>query len=219
MKKDVYRLGGIAAVLVIALVVAISFYRSEEARKASQRAKEQAAMNSSVFVRPHSHSLGPEDAKVTIVEFFDPECESCRLMHPLVKRILGQYPNRVRLVLRYMPLHENSEYAAGALEAAGEQNRYWEMLDALFLHQPVWGSHESPRPDLIPGYARQLGLDMKAFQRFMDAGSYRSLVAIDRADGMALGIRGTPSFFVNERPLLRLGYDSLKSMVDQELAR
>ena len=64
---------------------------------------------------------------------------------PRVKRLLAKYDDRVRYVVRYMPLHGNSVYAAGALEAAGAQGRYWDMLEALFLYQPAWGSHAAPR--------------------------------------------------------------------------
>lgn len=140
-------------------------------------------------------------------------------MYPMVKHLLDQYEERVRLVVRYMPLHPNSLYAAGALEAAGEQGRYWEMLETLFRYQPDWGNHHHPRPELIPGYARQVGLDMQKFERFMSAGSYRSIVEADHADGMTLGVNGTPTFFVNGRLLEQLGYETLKALIDEELAK
>lgn len=215
VNRDIIRLGLIAATMVLALIVGARIYlSSQEAQRAVELAE-----RASIFERPHSRSLGPSDARVTVVEFLDPECESCRAMHPLVKRLLAQYPNDVRLVLRYMPLHGNSVYAAGALEAAGEQGLYWEMLESLFLHQPAWGNHHHPRPELIPGYAEELGLDMRRFERFLEAGRYRELVEIDRQDGAALGVRSTPTFFVNQRPLLRLGYAPLKAMIEQELAQ
>ena len=71
----------------------------------------------------------------------------------IVKKVLDTYRDDVRLVIRYMPLHPNSEYAAGALEAAAEQDRFWEMLDILFAYQPNWGDHHAPKPELIPVYA------------------------------------------------------------------
>lgn len=225
MKKDVYRLLGLGAVLVAAFAVAAFLYsrdRRDErtAQIASQtRLAERAPADDTVFVRPHSRSLGPRDAKVTVVEFLDPECESCRAMYPMVKHLLGQREGRVRFVVRYMPLHPNSVYAAGALEAAGEQGRYWEMLEALFRNQPEWGSHHHPRPELIPGYARAVGLDMQAFERFVSAGSHRKIVEADHADGRSLGVTGTPTFFVNGRLLERLGYEPLKALIDEELAK
>jgi len=216
--KDVYRLGGIAVVLVLLLVVGAIFYqRSEEEQRSATL--QRANIDTSVFERPHSHTLGPDDAKVTIVEFLDPECESCRVMHPIVKRILARYRDDVRLVVRYMPLHPNSVYAAGALEAAAEQGLYWEMMETLFLYQPEWGDHHAPKPELIPKYAAEMGLDMVAFDKFIEAGKYRRLVEADRQDGIKLGVRGTPTFFVNQNQLMQLGYDNLLAMIEQELAR
>jgi len=218
VNKDALRLGAIALVLVAALAVGAALYLRAEEEEDSARAEKQAARDPDVFVREHSPTLGPDEAEVQLVEFFDPECEACRAMHPYVKRVLDEYGDRVQLVLRYMPLHRNSVYAAGALEAAGAQGRYWEMLDALFRHQPVWGDHHAPKPELIPEYAEQIGLDMTAFERFMERGAYRTLVDIDRRDAIALGVRGTPTFFVNGEPLARLGYEPLRDRIRAELA-
>ena len=224
MRKDVYKLVGVAAVLLGAFAIAAFFYLRDQRRDGAEqvaaqtRIAEKAPTDDTVFVRPHSRRLGPRDAKVTVVEFLDPECESCRAMYPMVKNLLDQYDGRVRLVIRYMPLHPNSLYAAGALEAAGEQGRYWEMLETLFRHQPVWGSHHHPRPELIPGYAREVGLDMQAFERSLSAGAHRSIVEADHADGRTLGVTGTPTFFVNGRLLERLGHDTLQALIVEELA-
>ena len=219
MNKDLYRLAGIAVVLVAAVAVAAGLYRSSQERERAEQVAQQAEADDFVFVRPHSPSLGNASAKVTVVEFLDPECESCRAIHPIVKELLALYPDHVRLVVRYMPLHANSIAAIGALEAARVQGRYWEMLETLFVHQPVWGSHQAPRPELIPHYAKQIGVDMDAYQQFLDDGSYRERVEIDRADALTLSVRGTPTFFVNQRPLARLGYAPLKALIDEELAR
>jgi protein-disulfide isomerase len=225
MKRDVLKMGVIAATLVaVFAVVAFVYLRGQRQERVEQvaeqaRAAEKVPTDDTVFVRPHSRSQGPRDAKVTVVEFLDPECESCRAIYPGVKHLLSQYQDRVRFVLRYMPLHPNSVYAAGALEAAGEQGKYWEMLEILFQHQPEWGSHHHPRPELIPGYAKQIGLDMQAFEQSLRAGAHHKIVEIDHADGKTLGVTGTPTFFVNGRPLERLGYEPLKVLIDQELAR
>jgi len=216
MNKDVLRLGGIAAVLLLGLGIAAYFYQRSEAE--TQRQDAERAKTSSSLIRPHSHSQGPPNAPVTVVEFLDPECEACRAMHPLVKRIQSEYGDRMRLVIRYMPYHANSVLAAGALEAAAEQNRYWEFLEVLFLNQPAWGNHHKPRPELIPELAQQIGLDMDAYQRSIDAGAYRKWVEIDKQDGIALGVKGTPTFFVNGRMLERLGYENLKALIEEELS-
>jgi protein-disulfide isomerase len=219
MRREVLVVGAIAAIAVAALVIGTRAYRSAQEREQQAAAAQAPALDLTLLVRPDSPSKGPRDAPVTIVEFLDPECEACRAMYPMVERVLDESDGKVRLVVRYMPFHANSALAASALEAAGEQGRYWDMLETLFLHQPVWGSHHAPRPDLIPEYARQIGLDMDAFLPSFEGIKHRAKIERDRADGEKLGVRGTPSFFVNGRPLEQLGYAPLKALVDEELAK
>jgi protein-disulfide isomerase len=219
MKKDVVRLGVIAGVLIAVAVVGAALYRGKEAARQAEQAAKQPPPPSEELVRPHSRSFGPETAKVTVVEFFDPECETCRAVHPVIKPLIAQYGGKVRLVLRYMPFHGNSLVAASALEAAGEQRKYWEMLDVLFENQPVWGSHHAPRPELIPEYARQIGLDMTRFHAALNSTAHAKIVEIDKADGQKLGVVGTPTFFVNGKKLEHLAIEPLKAMIDEALAK
>jgi protein-disulfide isomerase len=219
VRKEVLVVGAIAVLALAALVIGGRMYRSAQEQERQAAAAQAPAADPALLVHPDSPSKGPRDAPVTVVEFFDPECEACRAMYPIVERVLAEHPGKVRLVLRYVPLHANSALAAAALEAAGEQDRYWEMLEILLLHQPVWGSHEAPRPDLIPEYARQIGLDMDAFLPSFQGIKHRAKVDRDKADAEKLGVRGTPSFFVNGRRLERLGYEPLKAMVEEALAQ
>jgi len=219
MRREVIVVAGIALLAAMALAFGARLYRNAQERERQAAAAQVPAADPALLVHPDSPSKGPRDAKVTIVEFLDPECESCRAMHPIVSRLMSEYAGRVRLVVRYLPLHPNSMVAASALEAAGEQGRYWEMLDALFANQPAWGDHHAPRPDLIPEYARQIGLDMGAFQPSFEGIKHRAKVERDRADAEKLGVIGTPSFFVNGRRLEQLGYQPLKALIDEELAK
>ena len=218
MNKDLRRILTVAGALVGVTLLAAFLYTGHREAEQSRTVEAVAAADASVFVRPHSRILGPMDAEVTVVEFFDPECEACRAVYPMVKRLLAEHPDDVRLVLRYMPLHGNAAYAASVLEAAGEQGRYWDMLETLLRHQPEWGSHHAPRPELIPQYAEQIGLDVQAIEEAVKSGRYRELVEIDHRDGIALGVRQTPTFFVNGKRLDQLGYAPLKAMIEQELA-
>jgi protein-disulfide isomerase len=211
-------LAAVAALLVAAFVVAARLHRGGQEQERQAAAARAPAVDAERLVRPDSPSRGPLDAPVTVVEFLDPECEACRAMAPLVERVLAAYPGRVRLVVRYLPLHANSGVAVRALEAAAEQGRYWEMLDALFRNQPVWGSHQSPRPDLIPTYAEEIGLDMDAFRRSVEGIKHQAKLDRDRADAEALGVRATPTFFVNGRPLAQLGEEPLRRAVEEALA-
>ncbi len=219
MNKDLVRMLAIAAALFAAMGAAAFLYIQQRDAAKLAEAEAIAKAEADRFERPHSRSLGPDDAPVTLVEFFDPECESCRAVHGGVKALLERYPESVRLVLRYMPLHGNSKYAATALEAAGEQGQYFTFLDTLYHYQPIWGSHRDPRPELIPVYADELGLDMERFKKALENPAYMRRVEIDQEDGKALGVKGTPSFFVNGKPLLRLDFKELVGMIESELGR
>lgn len=219
MRKDLAKVGGIGVVLVAVFVAGGLYYSRQQAEKKAAEVASQPPADANLLVRPHSRSLGPADAKVTVVEFLDPECEACRAIYPGVKKLLGQYGGKVRLVVRYMPLHGNSVYAASALEAAGEQGKYWEMLEALFEQQPRWGSHHAPKPELIPEIAAGVGLDMAAFNRTVNSTAHKALIETDRADGRSLGVTGTPTFFVDGKKLERLDYGTLQAMINEGLLK
>lgn len=164
-----------------------------------------------------SPTLGPTNAKVTLVEFLDPECESCRAMFPIVKQIMKEYDGRLKLVVRYFPLHGNSVLAAVATEAAGEQGKYWEMQELLFNQQTDWGEKQTPQTELFTAYAKQLGLDTTKFAASLQNMTYTEKVKRDYNDATALGLRGTPSFFVNGQAVDGLSYQSLKTLIDKAL--
>jgi protein-disulfide isomerase len=172
-----------------------------------------------LLVREDSPALGPADAPVTIVEFLDPECESCRAAAPIVKRLLGEYDGRVRLVVRYFPLHNNSVLAATATEAAGEQGKYWEMQELLFTNQPQWGEKSTPQTALFIEYARGLGLNVEQFTAVLQGTKYAAKIERDRQDARTLGARGTPTFFINGRAVDDISYAGLKRAIDEALER
>src|SRR5215467_14833014 len=94
-----------------------------------------------VDIKGGGHFRGPENAQVTLVEFGDYQCPSCGAFHPIVEEVLHRYPTQVRLEFHHFPLvtvHPNTMLASQAVEAAGEQGKYWEMHDAVFEHQAQW---------------------------------------------------------------------------------
>lgn len=229
MKKNVYSVAGMLIVVGVLFLAATKFYQSKDQSDSSQAsstgvsgesrsgAGAQISASDQRLVRDYSPSLGPVVAKTTVVEFLDPECEACRAMHPIVKDILKSYEGRIRYVVRYMPFHQNSELAARWLEAAREQGKYWEALDVLMLKQPEWGAHHAPRPDLIPEYLKTIGVDIKKAEKAKDKPEFGTWVRQDMLDGQSLGVRGTPTFYVNGRLLERLGDSTLRSLIDEEL--
>lgn len=171
------------------------------------------------MIRPYSPILGPADAPVTIVEFFDPACEACRAFHPIVKDIMAEHGEAVRVVIRYTPFHgAASEEAIRVLEAARMQDVYVPVLEAVLREQPRWASHGAPAPGLILQVAATAGLDAEAARSQMLAPGVVAILNQDRADVETVGIRQTPTFFVNGKPLDPFGEAELRRLVAAEVA-
>lgn len=225
MRKEIKILALIGVLVVVAAVIGANYYRES----AQSERRPTAAADNNQLVRPDSPSLGPADASVTLVEFLDPECESCGAFSPVVKKILKDYGGKVRLVVRYMPFHPNSRLAAAYTEAAGEQGKYWEMQELLFRRQPEWGeihghgaqaaaaARREPAPVLFERYAAELGLDVARVRAAVAENRYASKVERDMRDGQSLGVSKTPTFFVNGRMLMRFSQQDLRFLIDEEL--
>ncbi|MFX0543800.1 DsbA family protein [Roseovarius sp. S1116L3] len=171
------------------------------------------------LIRAYSPILGPPDAPVTIVEFFDPACEACRAFYPVVKEIMAEHDGSVRTVIRYTPFHgEASEEAIRVLEAARMQSVFEPVLEALMREQPKWASHGAPEPGLVLQIAASAGLDASAARDQMRAPDVVAILNQDRADVETVGIRQTPTFFVNGKPLDPFGEAELRSLVAVEVA-
>ncbi|CAM4046213.1 DsbA family protein [Palleronia rufa] len=172
------------------------------------------------LVRPYSPILGPQEAPVTIVEFFDPACEACRAFYPVVKDIMAEHGDAVRVVIRYTPFHgESSEEAIRVLEAARAQGVYEPVMEALLDEQSRWASRGTPEPGLILNIAGTAGLDADAAEAQMMAPDVVGIINQDRADVETVGVTGTPTFFVNGKPLEPFGADQLRALVAAEVAQ
>ena len=171
------------------------------------------------MIRPYSPILGPAQAPVTIVEFFDPACEACRAFHPIVKDIMAEHGDAVRVVIRYTPFHgAASEEAIRVLEAARMQDVYVPVLEAVLREQPRWASHGAPEPGLVLQIAAMAGLDAEAARTQMLAPDVVAILNQDRADVETVRIRQTPTFFVNGKPLDPFGEAELRRLVAAEVA-
>ena len=162
--------------------------------------------------------LGPPAARVDIVEFVAPACGTCRHFYPLVKEMLAAHPDRIRLVLRYAPFHQNADYVVALVEAAGKQGKYWETLEALLAAQDDWVMNHAVQPEQVWRHVEGLGLDLAQLRSDMDAPEIARLIAQDLEDANALKVTQTPEFFVNGKPLPSFGYEPLRKLVDEALA-
>jgi protein-disulfide isomerase len=204
----------IAVALVGAFAAAAIVYRS----KADEKVDKAIEDSPDVLVRRSAKTLGPPDAKVHIVEFMDPGCETCRVFHPLLEKLLSDNAGKVRLSIRYLPLHEGADTMVKILEAADKQERYWETLHLMFESQPQWASHHHPQPEKIWPLLSHIGLDVERIRRDMDAPEIAAILEQDLADARSLGLRKTPSFFVNGEPLRQFGYEPLVQLVSEAIA-
>ena len=215
MKKQALVIGAVV-LLVLGFGLATGMYEGEQAEQVEAAAKEAGTS----LAPKESMSVGPKDARVTVVEFFDPACETCAAFHAPVKELLAAHPDRVRLVVRYAPLHHGSADVVKMLEAARRQDRYWEALDVMYATQKLWASHHHPQPELLWTLLPDSGLDLDMERLRTDAGglAIASLVQADIDAGAALGVRQTPTFLVNGRPLPSFGLQQLQALVAEEIA-
>lgn len=202
-----------AICLVIVFVLGSYFYKNQRSKRLGFMAKE----NASTFVREHSLTIGNDDAKVYIVEFFDPACETCRAFYPLVKNLMAANPGKIKLVMRYAPFHDGSDYVVKILEAARKQGKYWETLEVVYKYQPHWASHHNPQPQLLWQVLPEAGLNIEQVRNDMNSPEIAKLIEQDLADAKTLNVRKTPEFFVNGKPLPSFGYDQLIELVGAEL--
>ena len=176
-----------------------------------------AAPEENVLARAHSPVIGPAVASVTIVELFDPSCEACRAFYPIVKQIMGEFPNHTKLMIRYAPLHEGSDEVVRILEAARLQDLYIPVLEKLLHEQPKWAIHGAPDLEKAWGFAATAGLDV---ERARDPNIQAKITLnLDRdvADMKEIGLERTPTFFVNGKPLPSFGPQQLYELVAAEV--
>lgn len=139
-------------------------------------------------------SIGPSDAKLTIVMFEDFQCPFCRQQFAALRTAIAKYSDRVRFVYRDFPiseLHANAQKAAEAANCANEQQQFWSYHDKLFLNADNLTVND------LKLYAAQLHLDTAKFDNCLDTGKYTAEVAADFQDGVQAGVTGTPTFFFN----------------------
>ncbi len=220
----------VAALVVIVLVfffLGMNAYQkrvqNSQAEKVSQVVLQSgsalASQTDNRLVRFHSPVFGPGNAPVTIVEFFDPACETCRAFYPIVKDILKQYPNDVRLVIRYAPFHAGSDQVVKLLEAAKLQNKYQSVLVMSLATQPQWADHGKPNIELAFRAAQEAGLDIAKAQADAQGSDIAAVLKQDIEDLTALEVTKTPTFFVNGRGLPSFGDQQLLSLVAEEVAK
>ncbi len=172
-------------------------------------------------IAPDDHVKGASEGKAVLVEYLDFECPACASYVPVIAQLEEEYGDRVTFVTRYFPLsgHRNGLASALAVEAAGKQGKYAEMFDLLYAKQKEWGNKQIETPQAFEAYASELGLDMEAFKADVASEEVMARVMRDKNAGEALGINGTPTFFLNGAKLENPGsLEAFRATLDAALA-
>lgn len=202
-------------ILAALLATGVIWYAVFTANKPAPAAPQAAA--DAQLVREDSHRVtSPETEKAQLVEFLDFECESCRAAEPLVQELRHEYGDRITFVHRYFPLpgHANSGNAALAVEAAARQDKYEQMAAKLFETQPQWGEKRDSQAALFRTFAEELGLDISQYDADVAAEDTKERIRKDIADGKALGVTGTPTFFLNGEKLTLNSEEQFRQLLE-----
>ena len=185
-------------VIVIMILVGVGAAAAVYFSRTTDKPAKTAPIPANTAIKGGGHFRGPENAQVTLVEFGDYQCPTCGFYHPLVQEILGRYPDKVRLEFHHFPLvqHRNALLAAMAAEAAGEQNHFWEMHDALYRNQNVWVDDSQPEWYMLV-LAMQLGLDSNRLMQALRSPDTRDRVLQDVARASQLQLNETPTFMID----------------------
>ena len=153
---------------------------------------------------------------VTFTEFLDFECESCAAAFPVIEQLRREYAGRVTFNLRYFPIdsHKNARNAALAVEAAAQQGKLEEMYKRMYETQPSWGEQSKSQASVFRGFAKDLGLNMKRYDAAVADPKTAERVERDVQAGKALGVQGTPTFFVNEQMIQPQSVEEIRQLID-----
>jgi len=168
-----------------------------------------------------AHVLGPPNAPVKLEEFGDFECPPCGLFHPILEQMHAEFGDKLQITFREFPLvptHQHALAAASSAEAAGLQGKFWEMHDLLYEHQNDWKKEFDVRP-VFEGYAKQIGLDVERYKRDLGGDLVAQRIFQDGKRGHSLGVKGTPTVFMNGRevPFENLPAEKLRVVIQNEL--
>jgi protein-disulfide isomerase len=204
----------VALVLVVTFIAAATLFNNQKNTTENAFVIE----NINALERVGAPIKGPQSAKVTIVEFFDPACRTCNTFHPLVTKLIKQYPGKVKVMMRYAPLHKGSDQVVKLLEAAHLQGQFWPVLEKLFETQQQWVVNHVSKPRRAQALLKTLSLDNEQLKADLGSAAVKDAIQQDLQDGATLNVRATPEFFVNGKPMPSFSYQQLSQLVAEAVA-
>jgi len=216
-RNTAWILVAVAALVIVVLAVVATTFRSDGTDSQSSQSETEARQ--AALASEHSPTLGNPDAKVHIVEFLDPACETCAIFYPMVKQWMAELPDDIRLSVRHLAFHDGAEHAVKVLEASRNQDKYWETLEALLSSQNEWVQHHRVQPDKIEPAVAGVGLNMEQLRSDMNSVEVMRRMEKDKQDAIQLRVSKTPDYYVNGRPLPSFGQQQLADLVREELQK
>lgn len=216
MNKETKTLLILGIITLSVFVGGIFFFTKED-----QEAPVSSSVDTSVLYKSHNKQTSNQEKPIQIVEFGDFQCPACAGIHPSLKQVLADREQDVNFIFRHFPLpqHQNAIISSLAVEAAGEQGKYWEMYNKIFENQDIW-SESNQAEDLFIGYAQELALDVEKFKSDLGKDELKSRINTDLADARTLNLDSTPTFFINGVKMNRPpSYSTFIEIIDQELAQ
>jgi protein-disulfide isomerase len=166
--------------------------------------------------------IGENKKNVVIVEYGDYQCPACGAYHPLIKQLVAANKANIQFQFRNFPLqqiHKNARAAARAAEAAGKQNKFWEMHDLLYEQQSAWEQSSAPNT-IFEQYAKQIGLNIEKYKTDFASNEVNDIINADFNEGTRLGVESTPTFFVQGKKLDNAPRDlpGWQKLIDEQIA-
>lgn len=203
---------GVIAVIVLIFVGIYAFSGNKSSTKNSK----------STTVAATNHTIGTSKLGITLLEYGDFQCPYCGQYYPILKQVQQKYNDQVVFQFRHFPLtslHQNAFASSRAAEAAGKQNKFWEMYDALYQTQKQWESSSDPQ-SVFEGFAKQIGLDVAKFKVDYASTAVNDAINADMAAGNKLGITGTPTFYINGKQVqVSQSVDDFSKQIDAAIAK
>jgi protein-disulfide isomerase len=216
MSKQIKFIIGIIGLIIVVFFIAKSDFKNKEVKKEVADVNQTAILE----IKSNDWAVGPVDAKVTLVEYLDFECEACGAYYPITTQLKEEYKDSMRFVVRYFPLpgHKNSKPSAYAVEAAGKQGKFWEMYNVLFINQKNWGEGQVADQNIFEKYAVEIGLDIEQWRKDVASPEISKRVEDSYKEAVSLNLQGTPSFFLNGKKIANpQGYDAFKKLIEENL--
>lgn len=214
MDESTWKFGIIITLVSFGILVGVALLTSGKTVMAEDKAR-------ATEVVSQDWKYGKSDAKVILVEYLDFECEACASVFPMVQKIKEEYKDKVQFVVRYFPLdgHKSSRPVAYAVEAVGQQGKFWEMYELIFQKQVEWSRSQNVEQELEK-YAISLGIDMDKYRADIESSEIKERIVSDLKKGRVLDVQATPAFFLNgEKIIPPSNIASFKKLLDDALSK